>query len=82
MAKPKRKLTIRKHSDTMFWVYYIDPAIAIQAISTIEGVRYTGMEDVAVDVWINPLYDIDEIIQEIEDLLLAEVPNVFKEEGK
>jgi hypothetical protein len=78
MAKPKRKLTINKHTDTMFWVYYIDIPIAIQAISTIEGVIYVGIEGAAIDVLINPLYDIDDIIEEIESLLLTEVPDAFR----
>jgi hypothetical protein len=79
MAKPKRKLIIKKCNDIMFYVYYINPTIAIQAIRTIEGIQYTGMEGDAVDVWINPLYDVDDIIQEVKDLLLAEVPDIFKE---
>lgn len=82
MAKQKRKVFI----DVIFssvgtLIVYCDrPREVISEVAGIEGVRdaFVGF-DGRLLVLTDPRYDVQEVITEIEELLTAEVPDVFRE---
>lgn len=83
MAKPKTNLVIKVSELSGYIdVWCIDTQSVIGEISRIEGVVkvYIMVHDGHLSVSTSPLYDVNEIAQEIKELLSSEVPDVFKEE--
>ena len=81
MAKPKRTFEIERYRDSNnFALYAVDLSKAVDTISDIEGISHISLmlEIGCVIVRCSPIYDRDEIIAEVEQLL-SPVPDAFQE---
>lgn len=79
MAKPKVKVMVNVRSNIIADVYTDNIDEAISEILSIEGVSSASVIVGRISVITDPRYDINEIAEEIKELLLSEVPDVFKE---
>jgi len=80
MAKQKQSVLIKSSTDTDRFVVWIDEAERWKdEIKSTEGVCYVMAQDTRIDVFIDPRYSKDEIAKEIKQLLIADVPKIFKE---
>lgn len=83
MAKPKVKIIVEVILDAVYpiKIFCDDPAKVSKEISEIEGVLQILLIDSKgpIRCAVEPRYDINEVAEEIKTLLLAEVPDVFKE---
>lgn len=87
MAKPKQRILIKKFEFkgivTKAVNLYIDDAAGQLAdVLTIEGVTEAYVSSHNVNLMlidVDPRYDLDEVGAEIESLVTAEVPDVFRE---
>ena len=82
MAKPKRKIVIGVHKSEVvpgMSIYIANPEDHMRDVSSVEGVLTVSLFSSrnSLMVTTDPRYDVSEIAQEIEELLTAEVPDVF-----
>lgn len=81
MAKPNKKVLVRIVGDPVFpvEVWVNNPISVIDDIKSIEGVNTVSfINGNPILVSVDPRYEIEDIAREIEGLLAAEVPDVFK----
>lgn len=79
MAKMKKKAVVRLAGEISIFVWADD----IGGIESIEGVSEVSVSRrLPVYVFVDPRYDAKDVLREIEELLLAEVPAVFYEESE
>ena len=83
MATKKGKVMVTvRHPDLKTFEVYIDnPSSVTDDIMSIEGVSRIilyGHRANCLDVFIDPRYDTTEVAKEVETLLLAEVPDIFR----
>jgi hypothetical protein len=82
MAKPKQSVLVNVCSNHNIIVWTDHPERDIKDIAGIEGVtRATIYSGNPIFLSIDPRYSADEIAAEIENLLTAEIPDVFKSEN-
>ena len=80
MAKPIKDIVI-KVLDQWITLYYLDDISNIILIEGVEAVYDKSyLSRGMYVVYVNPLYDSNEIAQEIKNMLLGKVPDVFKDE--
>ncbi len=77
MAKPKQEVLVEVFAKSSLEVWA--SSVNVDEISSIEGILEVHKRTNNAFVTCDPRYDIEEIAQEVRDLLLAEVPDVFKE---
>lgn len=80
MAKPKRDLVIRDIAGVPHVWCKNHESYAIK-IQEIEGVQWVFADSAFLCVFVCPRYDIQDIIDEIEDIVLGKVPDVFLKES-
>lgn len=78
MAKPKQKVLVKIFAKSSLEVWA--SSVNIDEISSIEGILEVHKRTNNAFVVCDPRYDIKEIAQEVRDLLLAEVPDVFRDD--
>lgn len=81
MAKPKQRFLIKK-LDGHVHLYIDDAGGQVADILMIEGVTGAYIPSHNVNLMlidIDPRYDVSEVAAEIEGLVTAEVPDVFRE---
>lgn len=79
MAKPKRDVVIRIVAGVphVWCDKHQDYASRIQEI---EGVEWVGQDPGHLLVFLSPRYDSDDITNEIREIILGKVPDIFLEE--
>lgn len=85
MAKPKQKILIEVfHRGGEMHIWSSDKEQDATTIKDIEGVDavFTRQTMNLISVYVDPRYDINEIATEIEALLTAEVPPIFRENSQ
>ncbi len=80
MAKPKQDDLVRVLPNNSIHVYTNEPEREATRIVKIEGVINVsfGTKN-PISVYVDPRYDKEEVAQEIEELLVDSVPDVFRE---
>lgn len=81
MAKPNKKVLVQVVGDPVFpiKVWVDNPTSIIDDIQSIEGIDMLSVTSRnLIYVSIDLRYEVEDIAKEIEDLLMAEVPDVFK----
>jgi len=81
MAKPKKDVIVEVLHNKSIRVWCNNPGQVVTELKTIEGITsilYLSTFG-SIHLSTDPRYDISEIAQEIEELLTAEVPDVFKD---
>lgn len=81
MAKPKGNYRIKKYNYGFGITFAQVPPNFLEEIRQIEGITRVSFSLLHNDliVVVNQLYDRDEIIAEVEQLLSSEVPSAFNE---
>lgn len=79
MAKPKKSVLIEKLPNHLR-VWCNNPTQWLSDLASIEGIiRVDNLTGGCTILHCDPRYDLSELAQEVEQLLMAEVPEVFKE---
>ena len=79
MAKPKVKIKVEIVNDTFITVWAKDAHRHIPDVESIEGVHFASSSGRLMIIYTDPRYDVNEVAREIEQLLSAEMPEVFRE---
>lgn len=80
MANKKVDVIVKKVNDSVIYVFCDDRARIAKELENISGISSIHIWSDRLDVWVSdPRYDTDEVAQEIQELLTAEVPDVFRE---
>ncbi len=85
MAKPKMEVLVAVIANPAEQIsVWIDNAKAhLSDIASIEGVKSLRLVDAAkVRITVDMRYDKSEVAQELRELLTAEVPSIFREDGE
>ena len=82
MAKPKQDILVQELPNRNINIYIDNPEKEVNDIKAIEGVSdaYTILGTSPIFASVDPRYDKSEVAQEIRELLLGDVPDVFREE--
>lgn len=82
MAKPKQKILIQVVCSLphILRIWMDNPARYTQEVLNTAGVSSVlEVHNDSMDIILDPRYDKDEVIKDLEKLLTSEVPDIFKE---
>lgn len=84
MAKPKEKIKVILGIETLIEIFIDDAPDWVRDVMSIEGVRKVviGFDKTMMTIQTDPRYDLVEVADEIENLLIQEVPQIFKDDMK
>ncbi len=85
MAKPKKEFIIEKITERMLYLHCLSPRMIVRTITDIAGVKSVFTSKNQISIYTSPLFDINDIIEEIEQFFspapVAKKFIVFKSEA-
>jgi hypothetical protein len=79
MAKPKKSVLVQSFVDNSIEIWCDDHIRWTEELMSIEGVSMVTAFPDKLSLMCDPRYDQGELMQEIEELLTSEIPDVFRD---